>query len=289
MTLRGVFTALVTPFKDDGSLDEAAFKALLERQVAAGCGLVPVGTTGEAPTVTPDEQLQLLRWCVEAGGERPIVAGIGSNSTAKAIEAGKKAQDAGATHVLATAPYYNKPTQAGLFAHFAAIAEALDVPVVVYDVPGRSAVAVATETTAKLAQVEGIAAVKDATADLAKGAEVARVAPNLALLSGDDFTTVPLISTGGDGCISVASNLMPERMVAMVDAALAGDFATASAESIALQPLFRALFVQTNPLPIKTALAAKGLCGETFRLPLVPMDDGPKAQILAAAREAGAL
>ena len=289
MKLRGVYTALVTPFRPDGSIDEAAFKQLVHRQVDAGCGLVPVGTTGEAPTISIAEHIRLIQWCVEASGDRPVIAGIGSNNTAQAIETGKAAQDAGATAVLATAPYYNKPTQSGLYAHFAAIAEALDVPVVVYDVPGRTSVAVAVETTERLSALPGIAAVKDATADLAKGAELRRRCPELSILSGDDFTTVPLVSTGGDGCISVASNLIPERMAAMVDAALAGDCAAAGRENVALQPLFRALFRQTNPLPIKTALAALGLCQERFRLPLVPMDPGPRGELLEALRVAGVL
>ena len=285
MAFEGVLTALVTPFRSDGSVDVDAHVALVQRQVAAGvAGLVPCGTTGEAPTLSSDEQETVIGLTVGAADNVPVLAGIGSNNTASAVRAAQAARDAGVHGVLATAPYYNKPTQEGLYQHFRAIAEAVDsVEVCIYDVPGRSAVAVAPDTMARLAEIDNITCCKDATADLAKGAEVIRATPDdFAALSGDDFTTMPFVAMGGVGCVSVASNLIPERMVALVKAVREGDLATAAADNAALQPLLRALFVQTNPLPVKTALAMMELCRERFRLPLCPMDDEPRAELEAA-------
>lgn len=289
MPFEGVLTALVTPFNPDGSLDEAGFRALVARQVAAGIGgLVPCGTTGEAPTLDLEEHRQVIRWTVEASGGVPVLAGIGSNNTQTAIQTARAAREAGVQGVLATAPYYNKPTQEGLYRHFRAIAEAVpELEICLYDVPGRTAVKVSTETVGRLAELDNVTCIKDATADLANAAELHRITgPDFRLLSGDDFTTLPLIAVGGVGCVSVASNLIPEAMVAMVGAARSGDLSAASRQSAELQPLFRALFLQTNPLPIKTALAMKGLCAETFRLPLCPMDPGPREQLALALQRA---
>lgn len=286
MTFHGLLTALVTPFRD-GVPDEAAFRALARRQIDGGVqGLVPCGTTGEAPTLDLDEHAAVIRWCVEeAAGRVPVLAGIGSNDTRTAIHNAKRAVAAGAEGVLATAPYYNKPTQEGLYRHFRAIAEAVDVEVCVYDVPGRSSVHVLPETTARLAQVDNITAVKDATGDLNVATELLRRCPeDFARLSGDDFTTLPFLLLGGHGCISVAANVVPDRMRALVDAARAGDLPTARALHVDLFPLFRALFVQTNPLPVKTALATMGLCGGDFRLPLCPMDEAPREVLVDTLR-----
>ena len=290
MPFDGVMTALVTPFRADGEVDREAYVALVKRQVAAGIqGLVPCGTTGEAPTLELDEHASVIRWTVEASGGVPVMAGIGSNSTATAIRTAHAAREAGVQGVLATAPYYNKPSQEGLYRHFRAIAEAVpDLEVCVYDVPGRSAVAVGTDTVARLSAIDNITCCKDATADLAKGAELIRATPSdFKVFSGDDFTTMPHAAMGGAGCVSVASNLIPERMVALVAAVKAGDLAGAAAENAALQPFFRSLFVQTNPLPVKTGLVLMGLCEEHFRLPLCPMDPGPRAAFEGALEELG--
>lgn len=279
----GAMTALVTPFRD-GKVDEEAFRALVERQIDAGIdGLVPCGTTGEAPTLALDEHAAVIRWTVEqAAGRVPVMAGVGSNDTRTAIENSRRARDAGAQGLLVTAPYYNKPTQEGLFRHFKAVAEAVpECDVCVYDVPGRTGVKVAPETFERLADVPGITCVKDATADLAHAAAIVdRVGEALTLLSGDDFTTFPHVMVGGSGCISVASNLIPGRIQAMVAAARAGDAVAPRLENASLQPLFEALFFQTNPLPVKTALALMGHCAEEFRLPLCPMDAGPRARLV---------
>lgn len=284
MTFSGVMTALVTPFNPDGSLDEEGFRLLAARQVAAGIsGLVPCGTTGETPTLTPQEWERCVVIALEeADGEIPVIAGTGTNDTRSTVANSKRAADLGVQAVLVAAPPYNKPTQEGLYRHYRAVAEAVpDCGVVVYDVPGRSAVAVAAETTARLAELPNIIAVKDATADLAKASELFRTLPErVSLLSGDDFTFLPFLAAGGRGCVSVPSNLFPSRMVALYDRWVAGDLAGAAAESAALQPLFRALFMQTNPIPVKTAMAHIGLCAETFRLPLCPMDPGPRRALI---------
>lgn len=284
MTFSGVLTALVTPFRD-GAVDEAAFRALVRRQLDAGIdGLVPCGTTGEAATLSADEHGAVIRWAVEeAAGRVPVLAGVGSNCTRTTLENAARARESGAQGLLVTAPYYNKPTQEGLFQHFAAVAAAEPgLEVCVYDVPGRTGVKVAPTTLARLAGIANITCVKDATADLAHAAEVRRlVGDRLALLSGDDFTTFPHVMVGGVGAISVASNIIPARMVAMVAAARAGRIAEAQAENAAMQPFFASLFVQTNPLPVKTGLAHLGLCAEEFRLPLCEMDPGPRATFVA--------
>lgn len=290
MTFSGVLTALVTPFRD-GAVDEAAFRQIVRRQLDAGIeGLVPCGTTGESATLTPDEQAAVIRWTVEeAAGTVPVLAGVGSNCTRTVIENSARAAAAGAQGLLVTAPYYNKPTQEGLFRHFQAVAEAQPgLELCVYDVPGRTGVKIGPETLERLAGIDNITSVKDATGDLAHAAEVRRrVGDRLALLSGDDFTTVPHVIVGGVGAISVASNLMPARMVAMVAAARAGRIAEAQSENAALQPFFSSLFMQTNPLPVKTGMSHLGLCAEEFRLPLCPMDAGPRATFLAGLADLG--
>jgi len=285
VTFAGVMTALVTPFDREGALDVDTFRSLVRRQLDAGIsGLVPCGTTGETPTLSEAEQDTLIRICKEeADGAVPVMAGVGSNSTAGSIARAARAVELGVDALLVATPPYNKPTQEGLFQHYQAIAQSQpDTAVCVYDVPGRTGVAVSTATFARLGEIDNVALIKDATADLAKAAEIRRVVPSqVALLSGDDFTFVPHLAAGGNGCVSVASNLVPERMVALYQAFTRGDMATATAENAALQPLYRALFLQSNPIPVKTAMAHLGLCGATFRLPMCAMDAGPREVLLA--------
>jgi 4-hydroxy-tetrahydrodipicolinate synthase len=289
MTFHGLMTALVTPFRD-GALDEPTFRALVRRQIDGGVdGLVPCGTTGEAPTLTIEEHLSVIRWTIEeAAGLVPVMAGIGSNSTATAVATARAAQELGVQGVLATAPYYNKPTQEGLFRHFAAVAEAVDVEVCLYDVPGRTGVRVLPETVARLSRIDNITCLKDATADMANASEVLRLCGDrVAVLSGDDFTTFPLIAIGGAGCISVASNVAPARMKSLISAARAGRLEEARERNLQLFPLFRALFLESNPIPVKAAMAQLGLLQEELRLPLSPMSEAPRQALSAALRDAG--
>lgn len=292
MTFSGILTALVTPFAPDGALDEAAFRALVRRQLDAGVdGLVPCGTTGEAPTLELSEHAEVIRWCVdEARGRVPVMAGIGSNHTATAIATAKVAEEAGAAGVLATVPYYNKPTQEGLYRHFRAIAEAVGVEVCLYNVPGRTSVHMEPATVARLAEVDSITCIKEATGDMAVATEIRRLCGSrIALLSGDDFTTLPFMAVGGVGCISVASNLVPARMRALVRAAAAGRLSEARERHEALFPLFAALFLETNPIPVKTALAELGLVSDAFRLPLCPMGTEVRGRLRAVLLEQGLL
>lgn len=273
MTFSGLMTALVTPFSD-GDVDEAAFRSLVRRQLDNGVqGLVPCGTTGEAPTLSIEEHVEVVRWAVEeADGRVPVMAGIGSNCTATAISTGRRVQELGVQGVLATAPYYNKPTQEGLYLHFRAIAEALEIDVCLYDVPGRSVVHISPATVARLSAISNITALKDATGDLANATDVRRrCGPDFSLLSGDDFTSMPFLAQGGNGIISVASNAVPAAMRSLVDAAIAGDVVEAGRLNESLFPLFRDLFIESNPIPIKAALAHMGLLEDELRLPLTPM------------------
>lgn len=282
----GVNTALVTPFKD-GRLDEGAFRALVQRQLAAGVqGLVPCGTTGEAPTLSIPEHVAVVRWTVEeAGGRVPVMAGIGSNNTAQAIETAKRAQDLGVQGVLATAPYYNKPTPEGLHQHFLAIAEAVEVEVCLYDVPGRSVVKVPVATVGELAAHPRITAVKDATGDMVNAAELRRLSgpgARLSLLSGDDFTLLPFWALGGHGCISVVSNLVPEKVVELWEHCAQGYGAASQQAFFALLPVIKALFLESNPSPVKAALARAGLCRDEMRLPLVGLRPETREALHAA-------
>lgn len=281
MTFHGVLTALVTPFNDNG-LDEGSLRRCVERQIEAGVhGLVPCGTTGEAPTLTTDEHRRVIEVVVEvADGRVPVLAGVGSNNTHTAVANAKTAAKVGAQGVLATVPYYNKPTQEGLYRHFRAVAESTPLEVCLYNVPGRTACHLAPDTMARLAEISNITCVKEATGDMSVASEVLLACPErLTLLSGDDFTTLPFIALGGHGCVSVASNVLPATMVALVNAARAGDLERARTLHMTLYPLFRALFSETNPLPVKTAMAHLGWLEESFRLPLCEMDPA-KAAIL---------
>lgn len=284
--LRGCGTALVTPFTATGAVNEARFRALVERQIAGGVRLlVPCGTTGEAATLTPAEQDRVVAWTVEAArGRAKVLAGAGSNATAVTIERARAARAAGADAVLVVAPYYNKPTQAGLAAHFRAVAQAVgDTPVVLYNVPGRTASNLTAATTLALARdVDTIVGVKEASGDFAQIMGVLRDRPaGFRVLSGDDAVTLPLIALGADGVISVASNEVPDFMSQMTERALAGEWDAARELHYRLLPLMEANFIESNPGPVKAALALMGLLEEHFRLPLVPVQEQTRARVRA--------
>ena len=292
--LRGCGTALVTPFTATGAVDEKRFRALVERQIAAGVRLlVPCGTTGEAATMTAAEHERLIALTVEtARGRAKVLAGAGSNATAATIDRARAARAAGADALLLVAPYYNKPSQAGLAAHFRAVAHALgDRPVVLYNVPGRTASNIAATTTLALArEVENIVGVKEASGDLAQIMAVLRDRPaGFRLLSGDDAVTLPLIALGADGIVSVVSNETPDLMANLTESALRGEWETARELHYRLLPLMEANFLESNPGPVKAALAAMGLLEEHFRLPLVPVQEQTRARVRAVLGPLGLL
>jgi len=292
--LRGCATALVTPFKADGAIDEDRLRAFLEYQIEGGVRLlVPCGTTGESVTMTEEEDQRVISIAVEAAqGRARVIAGTGSNSTASTVEYSKKARELGADAVLVVAPYYNKPTQAGLDAHFRAVAAAVpDIPVVVYNVPGRTSTNIAAQTVLKLArEVENIAAVKEASGNLSQIMEILRGRPEgFRVLSGDDAITLPMIALGGDGLISVASNEAPTLMSEMVDAALNGEWERARKLHYRLLPLMEVNFIETSPGPVKAALALMGMIEENFRLPLVPVSEETRQRVRAVIGDLGLL
>jgi 4-hydroxy-tetrahydrodipicolinate synthase len=287
----GVFTALVTPFVN-GALDESAFAALVERQIRAGVhGLVPVGTTGESATLSHEEHRRAVELCVQvAAGRVPVIAGAGSNSTAEAIDLTRHAKAVGADAALMVTPYYNRPSQEGLYRHYAAVNEAVQLPILVYNVPGRTSVDISNDTLERLARLPNIVGIKDATGDLARASLQRLVCgEDWVMLSGDDPTALGYIAHGGHGCISVTSNVAPEACAAFYNAALAGDYPAALAWQDRLIRLHKALFLDASPAPTKFALAHLGLCGEEARLPIAPCADAVKPQILAAMREAGVI
>jgi len=288
-SFRVVFTALVTPLRD-GLLDEAAFVALVERQIAAGVhGLVPVGTTGETATLTHAEHRRVVELCVTtARGRVPVIAGAGSNSTAEAIELTRHAQEIGAAAALVVTPYYNRPSQEGLYRHYAAINDAVDLPVLVYNVPSRTSVDISNETLERLSVLPHIVGVKDATSDLGR-ASLQRLTcgEGWVMLSGDDVSALGYIAHGGHGAISVTSNVAPEACAEFYEAALDGDMALALAWQDKLIRLHKGLFLDASPSPAKFALASLGLCSEEARLPIAPCSDAVKPAILAAMRAAG--
>jgi 4-hydroxy-tetrahydrodipicolinate synthase len=287
----GVITALVTPFRD-GALDEAAFRALIERQIAEGVhGLVPVGTTGETATLSHAEHRRAVEVCIEtAAGRVPVIAGCGSNCTAEAIELTRHAKTVGAHGALVVTPYYNRPSQEGLYRHYAALNDAVELPIIVYNVPSRTAGDISNDTLARLAGLPNIVGVKDATGDLARASLMRLMCgPDFVMLSGDDPTALGYIAHGGHGCISVTSNVAPRACAEAMEAALAGDFAKALSWQDRLVRLHKALFLDASPTPTKFALARLGLCSEEVRLPLAPCADGVKPAILDAMREAGVL
>jgi len=292
--LRGCGTALVTPFTATGAVDEKRFRALVERQIAAGVRLlVPCGTTGEAATLTAAEQERLIALTVEtARGRAKVLAGAGSNATAATIDRARAARAAGADALLLVAPYYNKPSQAGLAAHFRGVAQAVgDRPVVLYNVPGRTASNIAAPTTLALArEVENIVGVKEASGDLAQIMAILRERPaGFRVLSGDDAVTLPLIALGADGIVSVVSNETPDLMANLTESALRGEWETARELHYRLLPLMEANFLESNPGPVKAALAAMGLLEEHFRLPLVPVQEQTRARVRAVLGPLGLL
>lgn len=288
--LRGAITALVTPFTPDGAVDEAALGALVDWQVAEGIdGLVPVGSTGEAVTLSLAERERVVRITVErAAGRVPVIAGAGSNDTAAAIEASKLLARAGATHLLHVSPMYNKPPQRGLLAHFRAVADASPVPVVLYNVPGRTGSNVLPETTLALAEHPNIVAVKEASGNPAQIDQIIRHRkPGFGVLSGDDGLTLAVMASGGEGVISVISNAVPRTVADLTRAAAQGDLARARALHHRLAPLVDAAFVESNPIPVKAALAMMGRVQNVLRLPLVPLDQRHAPMLRAALQGAG--
>ncbi len=290
--MRGCATALVTPFKSDGAIDEERMRALVDRQIEKGVKLlVPCGTTGESATMTEEEDARVIATTIDvARGRAKVIAGAGSNSTASAIEYSQRARDLGADAVLQVAPWYNKPTQEGLYAHFSAIAKAIpDTPIMLYNVPGRTSSNIAATTTLKLARDhENIVAVKEASGNLSQIMEILRERPaNFCVLSGDDAVTLPLIALGGDGIVSVASNEIPDLMSQMTNLALAGNWDEARALHYRILPLMEINFIESSPGPVKAAMAMMGLLEENFRLPLVPITEKSRARVREVIAELG--
>ena len=290
-SFRGSFTALVTPFKN-GSLDEKAFRDLVDWQIAEGTnGLVPVGTTGESPTLNHDEHKRVVEWCVDqVKGRVPIVAGAGSNSTAEAIDLSRHAEEAGADAVLIVTPYYNKPTQEGLYQHYKAINDAIGIPIIIYNIPARSVIDMSVDTMQRLFELKNIAGVKDATANVVRVSQQrAALGESFNQLSGEDATALGFMAHGGHGCISVTSNVAPRLCSEFQAACLRGDYRAALALQDKLMPLHTALFIETNPSPAKYALSLLGRCADTVRLPMVTLADKTKAAVRAAMVHAGLL
>ena len=291
MQLRGCGTALVTPFRQDGSIDDAALRNLVAWQIDSGIDfLVPCGTTGETPTLSRDEWLQVIDTTIEvAAGRVPIVAGATSNSTHDAVEKAKEvAARPGVNAILTASPYYNKPTQEGQYRHFSAIAAAADKPIILYNVPGRTSANIETGTLARLAEVANIAGVKEASGNISQIAEVCHAVPERFLVfSGDDSITLPVIALGGVGIISVASNEIPHEMAALTRAALNNDWTTARQLQRKYLPLMQANFIESNPLPVKAVLAMMGRIEEVYRLPLLPMRRDTRSKLQKIAAEAG--
>ncbi len=288
--ITGSLVAIVSPMRDDGALDYDAYRRLIEWQIAEGTnGIVAVGTTGESPTVDHDEHCELIRIAVETARRRvPVIAGTGGNSTSEAIDLTQYAKKIGADATLQVVPYYNKPTQEGLYQHFRKVAETVDLPVILYNVPGRTVADLANDTAVRLAQVPGIVGLKDATGDLARAADLLRRLPkSFALYSGNDDSALALMLLGGHGVISVTANVAPKPMSQMCSAALAGELASARALNNRLLPLHAKLFVESNPAPVKWALSKIGRAGSFVRLPLVPLSAANQAVVAAALQEAG--
>jgi 4-hydroxy-tetrahydrodipicolinate synthase len=287
---RGSLVAIVTPMSDDGALDLDALRRLVEWHIAEGTdGIVVVGTTGESPTVNYDEHCLLIRTTVEqAAGRVPVIAGTGANSTSEAIELTECAKRAGAQAGLSVVPYYNKPTQEGLYQHYKKIAEAVDLPLILYNVPGRTVADLSNDTTLRLAEVPGIVGVKDATGSMERAGDLLRRAPkDFALYSGDDASAMPFMLLGGHGVISVTANVAPKLMHEMCVAAREGNLARARELNNALLPLHSRLFVEANPIPVKWACAEMGLIPSGLRLPLTPLSAGLHDTVRDALRHAG--
>lgn len=290
MSFRGAFTALVTPFKN-GAVDEEAYRAFIEWQIEQGIdGVVPCGTTGEAATLSHAEQGQVIKICVDqVKGRVPVIAGAGSNNTREAMELVALAKQAGADAALIITPYYNKPSPDGLVAHFKALAAETSMPFILYNVPGRTGQNVLPKTIARIAkEVPEVIGCKEATGDIKQGTElIEAMGREFIVLSGDDFTVLPMLSVGGHGTISVTSNIMPAKMSGMITAFGKRDTARAQALNLEMMPVNRAMFLETNPIPVKTALALMGKMGSEFRLPLVPLEPCHLEQLKNVLAESG--
>ena len=289
-TVKGSIPALITPFRD-GIVDERAFQAIVERQIAEGSrALVPCGTTGESPTLSLEEHVRVVELCVEAAAGRvPVIAGAGSNSTDEAVSLSRFAEDIGADAVLSVVPYYNKPTQEGLYQHFKAINDAINIPIFIYNIPGRSIVDMTVSTMARcFKDLKNVIGVKDATANLARPSQQrAACGEKFCQLSGEDGTALGFMAHGGRGVISVASNVAPRLVADMQNALLAGDFKKALVLQDRLMPLFDVMFVETNPAPAKYAVSRLGICTAEMRLPMVPISDASKKAIDAVLKDLG--
>jgi 4-hydroxy-tetrahydrodipicolinate synthase len=286
---RGSFTALVTPFKN-GGLDEEAFRNIVEWQIGEGTnGLVPVGTTGESPTLSHDEHNKVVEWCVDqADGRVPVVAGAGSNSTKEAVALSQHAEKAGADAVLIVTPYYNKPTQEGLYQHFKAINDAIGIPIIIYNIPPRSVIDMSVDTMKRLFELKNIAGVKDATASMTRVSQQrAACGEDFNQLSGEDITALGFNAHGGHGCISVTSNVAPRLCSEFQAACGRGDYAAALKIQDKLAPLHQNLFVETSPAPVKYAMSLIGKCSDAVRLPMVPASDKARAAVREAMVHAG--
>ena len=288
--IQGSLVALITPMLPDGRLDLPTYRKLIDWHIEQGTnGLVVVGTTGESPTVSMEENSELIRIAVEhTAGRVPVIAGAGANSTAEAVELSKGANDVGADAILSVVPYYNRPTQEGMYQHFRTVAEAVDIPVILYNVPGRTVADLQTQTTLRLAQIDNITGIKDATGDISRGVDLIRQAPEgFSVYSGDDATAAALILLGGKGNISVTANVAPRLVSQLCAAALAGDARRTREINELLSPLNRALFVEGNPIPVKWAMAKLGLTALGYRLPLVELSEPHHAAVLDALAAAG--
>jgi 4-hydroxy-tetrahydrodipicolinate synthase len=288
-SFRGSITALVTPFRN-GSLDESSFRQLIEWQIAEGTGgLVPVGTTGESPTLSHEEHQQVVEWCIDQSrGRVPVIAGSGSNSTSEAIELARHAEEAGADAVLVVTPYYNKPTQEGLYQHFKAVNDAIGIPIIIYNIPSRSVIDMSVDTMKRLFELKNIAGVKDATANVVRVSQQrAALGSDFNQLSGEDASALGFMAHGGHGCISVTSNVAPRLCAEFQRACLRGDYAEALKLQDKLMPLHTNLFIETNPAPAKYALSMLGKCAETVRLPMVVLSEKSKTAVRAAMVHAG--
>jgi len=288
-SFRGSFTALVTPFRN-GGVDEQAFRGLVDWQLAEGTdGFVPVGTTGESPTLSHEEHRHVVEWCVEqVKGRVPVVAGAGSNSTSEAIELAKHAEECGASAVLVVTPYYNKPTQEGLYRHFKAINDGIGIPIIIYNIPSRSVIDMSVDTVKRLFELKNIAGVKDATASVIRVSQQrAEMGAGFNQMSGEDASALGFMAHGGHGCISVTANVAPRLCAEFQDACLKGDFAAALKLQDKLMPLHTALFIETNPAPAKYALSVLGKCAETVRLPMVPVTEKTRTAVREAMVHAG--
>jgi 4-hydroxy-tetrahydrodipicolinate synthase len=287
MKFHGSITALVTPFKK-GGIDEKALVRIVKHQIASGTdGLVPVGTTGESPTLSHEEHHRVIEIVVDAAAKKvPVIAGTGSNSTQEAVSLTRFAKKAGAQGALLAAPYYNKPTQEGLYRHYAAVAKSVDLPIVLYNIPGRSVVNISPETVARLSKISNIVAIKEASGSMDQTSHILSLC-GIDVLSGDDSLTLPLLSLGAKGVISVLSNILPQAVSEMVDAYFAGDHDRARKAHYKMFPLCRAMFIETNPIPIKRSMQLLGFCDDALRLPLCEMNPGNEKILIKALKDYG--